>query len=245
MTHRFFVPQNQIYRSTINISGGDVDHIRRVLRLKVGDEIDVLDGTGRVYATEIKAIRADKVICEAISSRGAKSEPTIKVILMQSIPREAKMDIIIQKCTELGADKIIPVITERTIIKLDDQKKATRLSRWQRIAKEAAEQSARGIIPKIDEIKTFDEALQLSQNFDLCLIPWEMEEKTTLKEILGQNKEAKSILIAIGPEGGFSKAEVELAVKAGFKPVSLGKRILRTETAGIAVLAMINYEFEM
>jgi 16S rRNA (uracil1498-N3)-methyltransferase len=245
VTHRFFVPQNQVSGTTISITGGDVDHIRRVLRLKEGDEIDVLDGTGRVYAAKIREIKGKEVICEVITSRSAKSEPETKVTLIQSIPREQKMDILIQKCTELGVDRIIPAMSERTIIKLDEKKKASRISRWGRIAKEAAEQSARGMIPRIDEVQSLDEALKSSKDFDLCLIPWEMEEKATLKEVLRENHGAKSVLIAIGPEGGFSKAEVDLAINAGFKPVSLGKRILRTETAGIAVLAMVNYEFEM
>ena len=243
MTHRFFVPSNQVSKSGASITGDDVNHIRLVLRMKPGDEILVLDGTGRTYACSIKTIKEDKVNCKIISSRSAKSEPETKITLIQSIPRESKMDFIMQKCTELGVSRIIPTITERTIIKLNEEKKEKRHNRWQKIIKEAAEQAGRGIIPKIDEILRFDEALRFSKDHELCVIPWEMEEKTSLKQVLDQAP--KNILIAIGPEGGFSKTEVEKAVRAGFKPVSLGKRILRTETAGIAVLSMISYALEM
>lgn len=245
MTHRFFVPQHQISRSTITIIGSDAHQLRNVLRLPAGSEIAVMDGTGRVYTAKITAIEKDKVLCEQISSISPKSLPKIEVTLLQSIPRESKMDLIIQKSTELGVSRIIPAISERTIIKLGDEKKEKRLLRWERIAKEAAEQSVRELIPKIDEVRNFGEAIKEAGDHDISLIPWEMEEETTIKDILKKNKKARTILIAIGPEGGFSKEEIDIAKKAGLKPVSLGKRILRTETAGIAVLAMINYEFEI
>jgi 16S rRNA (uracil1498-N3)-methyltransferase len=245
LTNRFFVPSEQIRGSKITICGSDARQIRLVLRLAEGKDVEILDGSGRVYAAKIKSLANDKVVCEAISSRAAKSEPEVETTLIQGVPRESRMDFVIQKCTELGIKRFIPAMSERTIVRLDERKKSARASRWQKIAKEAAEQSGRGIIPRIEEIKTFDDAINDSRNYDLCIIPWEMEEKISLKAILQKNKNAKSVLIAIGPEGGFSKEEVEKAKTAGFISVSLGKRILRTETAGIAVLSMINYEREM
>jgi len=244
MTHRFFVPQHQISRTEVTITGGDAYQIKNVLRLLPGDEIEVLDGTGKVYTARINSVAKEEVLCDQITSMSMASEPKIKITLLQSIPRESKMDLIIQKCTELGVARIIPAISERTIVKLEG-KTEKRLERWEKIAKEAAEQSARGVIPTIDRAIQFKDAVKEAENHDLSLIPWEMEEKTSLKEVLKKNKKAKTILIAIGPEGGFSKGEIEIAKKAGLKPVSLGKRILRTETAGMAVLSMLNYEFEM
>ena len=232
--HRFFVPHHQISGSEVTIEGADADQIKNVLRLKPGEEIEVLDGAGKVYAANIKEVRKDRITCSIASSMSVKNEPKVKIAIIQSIPRESKMDFIIQKCTELGVDKIIPCVSERTIIKLDDDRKDKRLVRWQRIAKEAAEQSSRGMIPTIEEVKRFKDALKESENYDLSIIPWELEEEVSIKDLLKKNKNAKSILIAIGPEGGFSKEEVELAKKSGFKPASLGKRILRTETAPVA-----------
>jgi 16S rRNA (uracil1498-N3)-methyltransferase len=245
MTHRFFVPSHQISGPRVTIMGSDAKQIKNVLKLKEGDMLEVLDGSSKVFAVKINSVKSDEVLCFVTSSRSMKTEPAVKITLIQSIAREAKMDMVIQKCTELGVTKIVPVVSERTIIKLDQEKKDKRLSRWQRIAKEAAEQSSRAVVPGIEEIKDFAEALGQEKGTDLKLIPWEMEEKTSIKTVLKENKKVKSLSLAIGPEGGFSSKEVKEAKAAGFIPVSLGKRILRTETAGIAVLSMINYEFEM
>lgn len=245
MVHRFFVPKEQISNTDISIIGSDASQIKNVLKLEPGEEIDILDGSGRIYASKIKTIGQGKVICEIVSSRAAKSEPKIKTTLIQSIPREAKMDFIIQKSTELGVADIIPVSSERTIVKLDDKKREVRLERWQRITKEAAEQSGRGIVPRISPLKELIAALKEANDLDLKLIPWEMEENTSIKDLFEIEKNPKGITIAIGPEGGFSANEVKAAIKYGFTPVTLGKRILRAETAGIAVLSMVNYEFEL
>ena len=242
---RFFVSEDQIKKDHVTIWGSDANHIKNVLRLKVGDPIDILDSTSRVYAAKIAKESKEEIKCEIISVRSIKSEPAIKVTVAQSLPKGQKMDLIVQKCTELGVHKIIPFLSERTVIKPGEEKKRERALRWQRIAKSAAEQSGRGIIPYLEEIKTFEELLDYPKQYELSLIPWEMEEKKTLKEILKKNKKIKSILITIGPEGGFSKKEIEAAIKAGFIPITLGKRILRTETASLAILSMIAYEFEL
>ena len=242
--HRFFIPSDNIRQNKATITGSDVNHIRNVLRLNAGDGIELLDGTGNIYAAKIEKFEKDKVICEVASYRESKSEPRVQVTVIQSLPKGPKIDLIVQKLTEIGVHKIIPAISERSIPKLSEEKQEKKVLRWQRIAKEASEQSARGIVPHVAEIKSFEKALEETKNSELKLIPWEMEDKRTLKEILKKNKKAKSIIIAIGPEGGFSKAEIEKAEKAGFIPVSLGRRILRTETAGIVALAEILYEFE-
>ena len=155
------------------------------------------------------------------------------------------MELIIQKTTELGIHKIIPLISERSQVKLEPDRTKDKLIRWQKIAKEAAEQSGRLVVPEISPIQTFENALKMAQNYQLALIPWEEEKEKNLKSILKSNKTIKNILLLIGPEGGFSQSEVAQAEKAGFTPTSLGRRILRTETAGLAALAMIQYEYEL
>lgn len=241
---RFFVSEDQIKKDHVTITGSDANHIQNVLRLKVGDAIDILNSTSKIYAAKIVKESKEEIKCEIVSVRSIKSEPAIKVTIAQSLPKGHKMDLIVQKCTELGVHKIIPFLSERTVIKLGKEKKRERALRWQRIAKSSAEQSGRGIIPHIEEIKTFEELLDYPKQYDLSLIPWEMEEKKTLKETLKGNKKIKSIAIAIGPEGGFSRDEIEKAKKTGFIPITLGRRILRTETAPLVILSMISYEFE-
>ncbi|MDD5383148.1 MAG: 16S rRNA (uracil(1498)-N(3))-methyltransferase [Candidatus Margulisbacteria bacterium] len=232
---RFFVAQEQIPV----ITGADVHHIRDVLRLKIGDKLELSDGAGKIYEARISQIKKTEIICGIIASHQAESEPLAKVTLAQALPKGQKMDFVIEKGVELGVDRIIPVVTERTI------GKKAKLDRWRKLAKEAAEQSGRAIIPEISPPASFDEVLKMQPDFDLALIPWELEKDNSLKEILSSSKAQNTnykILILIGPEGGFSHQEIDQAKAAGFQSVSLGKRILRTETAGLAALAAIIYE---
>ena len=165
--------------------------------------------------------------------------------IAQGLPKNPKMELIIQKATELGASKIIPVATERSIVKISKEKAAGKIDRWQKIAKEAAEQSGRSNIPLIDGITDFDDILNSRDEYDKCVMLWELEKEITLKSFLKRNQKIKSLLVMIGPEGGFSRKETERAKEKGFITVSIGNRILRTETASLAVLSMIDYEFEM
>ena len=232
--HRFFVPKEQLP----NIIGTDAHQIKNVLRMQINDEIELLDGTGTKYSAKIKEIKKDMIICEILDQTENSFVSKINITIAQCLPKNKKMELIIQKCTELGASNIIPVASERSISKAD------KLERWQKIAKEAAEQSNRSTIPTIHSLTTFKNILSLSSNYDLALIPWELEDKVTLRSCL-RNKIPRSIIILIGPEGGFTKQEVETAKQAGFISISLGKNILRTETASLAILSMINYEFEL
>lgn len=228
--HRFFVTQDQIPV----ISGSDVHHIKDVLRMKAGDPLELLDGTGQIYSAKISEIKKDKIMCEVISSQVEEKALKLKVTLAQCLPKAKKMDLIIQKCTELGVYKIIPVLSERSISKAEKQE------RWKKIAKEAAEQSGRSTIPEIAPLTGFENVLKIKEKFDLALIPWELEKENSLKNALTTHQ-PNNLLILIGPEGGFSRSEIGLARSAGFIPVSLGPAILRTETAAMAMLAMINY----
>lgn len=244
--HRFFVPKDQVPV----ITGSDVHHIKDVLRMKVGDQLELLDGTGEIYKSKIVEMKKDKIICEILEHRAQNSELRTQVAIAQGLPKAKKMDFIIQKCAELGANKIIPMLTERSVAKSE------KLDRWRKIAKEAAEQSGRAIIPEILPLIKFEEVLKMKNQFDLALISWELEKGKSLKSVLrnfpitqSPNSQipippSPNLLILIGPEGGFSSQEIKLAKKAGFISVSLGKRILRSETAGLAVLAAIMYELE-
>ncbi len=241
--HRFFVPSEQISDNNITITGSDVNHIKNVLRMKVGDKIEVFDSSGSEYKAIIKEINTERVLCRIAESRQQKAERRINVTLAQCLPKAKKMDFIIQKATELGVDSIIPVISERSIPKIED-KADKKISHWQKTAKEAAEQSGRTDIPGIKPLIKFEDLIKTVKNYSIALLPWEGEKNTTLKKSLNSIllPPLPQILILIGPEGGFSQEEVDLAKKAGFQSMTLGKRILRTETAGIVMLAQLSYE---
>lgn len=232
--HRFFIPQEQIPI----ITGSDAHQIKDVLRMNSGDELELLDGSGKIYTVKISEISKDKIICKIISERSEDKAQKVSVTIAQCLPKAKKMDLIIQKCTELSVNKIIPTLSERSIAK------GNKLDRWKKIAKEAAEQSGRSTIPEIFPLTKFEDVLKLKKDYDLALIPWELEKETSLKKILTTDP-FNRLLITIGPEGGFSKEEVDQAIAAGFKPITLGKNILRTETAGMSILSMINYQYNL
>lgn len=236
MKHRFFVPKEQIP----TITGPDVHHVRDVLRMKAGDELELLDGTGKVYLSKIVKIEKEKIVCAIVDSSRSKVESRIKVTLAQALPKSSKMDFIVEKCTELGVDRVIPMSGERTVAK------SARIDRWQKIARSSAEQSRRTTIPEISPLTSFEDVLKIKKQFDLALILWEEEIETTLKQTLKPHlmNGYPDILVLVGPEGGFSQKEIDLAKEAGIVPVSLGRRILRTETAGMAVLSILMYELE-
>ncbi len=236
---RFFIQADTISGSEISITGSDHNHIKNVLRKDVGDKIVCFDSTGTEYETRIASIEKGSLTLNIINSHKKDVEPKIKITLAQSLPKSSKMDDIIQKSTELGVFEIIPVITERSIAKADKNE------RWNKIAKESAEQSGRVHVPEVKAAIKLEHLLDSCGGYDLKLLPWECENSRSLRAELANNKNISSILVLIGPEGGFSPAEAEKASAKGFKSVSLGKRILRTQTAGPATLAMILYEMEM
>jgi RNA methyltransferase, RsmE family len=241
--HRFFVDRDAIHEDNLTICGEDVKHIYKVLRLRAGDPISVSDGDGFDFLCKIDTIDKDSVLCSIIDKHWNASEPPVKVDLYQGIPKSAKMDIIVQKCVELGVNSVTPVDTERVVVDTDNLKGiSNRTARWQRISEEAAKQSCRGAIPIISDPVTFSNVLDRISNYDLMLMPYENERNTGLKQVLRGKNNINSIAVLIGPEGGFSEAEVEIALSKGIVPVTLGPRILRTETAGFACLSLIMYE---
>ena len=233
---KFFTKPDYIDGSELKIVGEDVSHISKVLRMSAGDNIIVCDGEGNDYDAVIKSISKTEVVAEITGKYVCDAEPCVDVTLYQALPKQGKMEYIIQKNTELGINKIVPVYTKRCVVKPSDK-----TERWSKVAESAAKQCGRGIIPQVMPVITFEEAVKQMQEYDLALMPYECEEDNGLKKVL-QSSEYKSVSIFIGPEGGFDLKEVEYAINSGVKTVTLGKRILRTETAASAVLPIIMYE---
>lgn len=227
----------------INITGNDVNHIKNVLRMKITDEL-IACCNGIDYYCGIKKIEGYMIWLTILNIEKSGSEPPVKLFIYQGLPKKDKLELIIQKSVELGAYEIIPVMMKRTIVKLEDKKKEeVKQKRWQLISENAAKQSGRGIIPKINSIMSFDEAIEHAGMHDMVLIPYELAdnmEKT--RDVVRTAVKMKSIGIFIGPEGGYDNEEIDKALKKGFYPVTLGKRILRTETAALVMLAYINFE---
>ena len=225
----------------ITVSGEDVRHIATVLRMKTGDELLLCDGMGTEYQTKIVQVGRAEIKAE-IMSRSTREIRYPLITLGQGLPKSGKMDWIVQKSAELGVATIVPLVTERTIVKIRDEEK--RVSRWQKIAREAAMQSNRPDIPQVGHIRSFSDFLQTlsPEPRTLFLLPWE-EGTEPMKSVLRQIPGIQNIIVLIGPEGGFSAQEAEVAKERGFHLVSLGPNILRTETAAVSVLSMIGYEF--
>lgn len=238
---KFFVTKEQV-KEHIEIVGEDAKHIKTVLRKKEGEELIVCDGEGVDYVCSISCFEENKIIADIIDKQLCQAEPPIKITLFQGLPKADKMELIIQKCVELGIDTIVPVETERSIVKLN-KKEYKKIERWQKIAEAAAKQSGRGKIPQIGNVLTFEQALQYSKKLDKSIIPYEKEQKRNLKEFI-KKFQGKSIGVFIGAEGGFSEQEIKKAIEHNVQPITLGKRILRTETAGMITVAILIYEIE-
>ena len=246
--YQFFVETNQIdiNNKSVIITGTDVNHIKNVLRMKIGEEIAVSNGQdGKEYRCGIAALEEDCVRCELRFIKEDGVELPSKIYLFQGLPKADKMELVIQKAVELGVYQVIPVAAKRCVVKLDDKKAKSKIARWQGIAEAAAKQSKRGIIPQVADVMTFPQAVQMASSMGVKLIPYELAEgMNKTKEIIGNLKAGQDIAIFIGPEGGFDEKEVELALNNGIEPITLGKRILRTETAGFTVLSWIMYQLE-
>ena len=250
--YHFFVEPSQIYDKRVIITGDDVNHIKNVIRLRVGDEISVSNGVdGRDYRCGIEEITDTKVVCILRFIKEDGVELPSRVYLFQGLPKGDKMEFIIQKMVELGVYEIIPVAMKRCVVKLDEKKARTKTARWQGIAEAAAKQSRRGVVPVVREVMGYQEALEYAQNMDVKLVPYEMENTLDgaagmagTRQIINRLQPDQSIAVFIGPEGGFEESEIQAAISCGMKPITLGRRILRTETAGMTVMAWIMYQLE-
>lgn len=243
--HRFFVDNCNGLSDNIIITGSDVNHIKNVLRIRVGESILVSDGNGMDYQCIISDIGDDSVTAKISDVFRNSAELPVKITLFQGMPKSDKLELIIQKAVELGVYEIVPVITKRTVVKIDDKKASKKLERFNSIAQAAGKQSGRGIIPQVKDFMTFKQAIEYAKALDMNIIPYEEAEglkysRNVIKEIKGK----KSLGIFIGPEGGFAKEEVDMAIAMGAKCITLGNRILRTETAGLATLSIIMFEID-
>lgn len=246
--NRFFFNKKSLVHGEVHIEGEDVSHITRVLRLGEGDRVLLCDGEGQDYLGEITGLDKNLVKLKVLEKSPSKAEPLREFTLFQGIPKGDKMDLIIQKCVEMGIHKIVPVAMARSVPKIGtDKDGAKKVERWQRIALEAAKQSGRGRIPEVTMPISFKKVTEVAKDMELKLIPYEKEDGRSLKRVLTEFREKDEhrgfgVGILIGPEGGIDEGELNLAIQAGFSPVTLGKRILRTETAGFVALACAMYE---
>lgn len=250
-----FADLSEMVDETLSIGGSDYNHIRNVLRMNPGDELVVRDAEGEnegEYHFGIEAFSDSQVICRLRFVKRADVELPVKVILFQGIPKGDKMDFIVQKTVEMGVSEIVPMETRRSIVKLKGVKRVKRNDRWQAIAESAAKQSRRAYIPKVHEILSMEVALRYaSEEADVLLVPYEMMadsdpmQENGTRALLEALSPGQTVAVFIGPEGGFEESEINEALESGAKAVSLGRRILRTETAGIACLSFLIYRFEL
>lgn len=244
--YQFFVEPSRIQGTRVVITGNDVNHIKNVLRMQPGEEIAVSNGEdGKEYRCGIEELYEDEIICTLRFVKEDGVELPSKIYLFQGLPKADKMELIVQKAVELGIYEIIPVSTKRAVVKLDEKKAKSKIARWQTISEAAAKQSKRRIVPQIHTVMSFKEAVAYAKDMQIKLIPYELAdgmEKT--REIIGSLKPGEDIAIFIGPEGGFEENEIQTALDNGIEPITLGKRILRTETAGFTILSWIMYQLE-
>lgn len=242
--NRFFVQPENISDSHIVIDNKeDVNHITKVLRLCINNIIIVCDGFRNDYEVVIEEIDKSFVKAKIIKQYENKNEPDIDVVLFQGLPKSSKMELIIQKAVELGVNRVVPVITERTVVRLEDKKTINKkVERWQKVSSEACKQCRRGIIPQISHPLKYEQAIEEAKSLQTVLFPYENEHSNALKGILRCEEKIKSVGIFIGPEGGFDNQEIDIALRNNFDVITLGPRILRTETAGLAVISVIMYE---
>ena len=246
---QFFVDKSQIHESEglAYITGADVNHISHVLRMKPGEQFYVTDGERQgKYLCALKSVSAEQVVCDIVQNITDTTELPCEIVLYQGLPKADKMELIIQKAVELGASRIVPVETKRSVVKLDVKKAQVKISRWQGIAEAAAKQSKRDVIPVIGELVTLKEALKEAADFEVSMMPYENAEGMAFtRKLLEGIQPGQRVAIFVGPEGGFDESEVEAALSMGTKPMTLGRRILRTETAGLAILSMLVYVLEV
>ena len=244
--YQFFVEPSQIQGNRVVITGNDVNHIKNVLRMQPGEEIAVSNGEdGKEYRCGIENLYEDEIICSLRFVKEDGVELPSKIYLFQGLPKADKMELIVQKAVELGVYEIVPVATKRAVVKLDEKKAKSKIARWQTISEAAAKQSKRRIVPEIHSVMSFKEAVKYAKDMQVKVIPYELAEgMEKTRELIENIKPGQEIAIFIGPEGGFDEGEIQAALEQGIEPITLGKRILRTETAGFTVLSWIMYRLE-
>ena len=242
---RFFVDDSQVNGKELMITGGDVNHIKNVLRMKPLDEVEAVLPDGRIATCSLRELSDDEIIADVLFVEESGVELMNKITLYMGLPKFDKMELVIQKAVELGAYRIVPVSMKRTVVKFDAKKAKAKVARWQAIAEAAAKQSKRAVVPEVGEVVSFKEALLEAQGLDHILVPYECaEDIKRTREIISGIGGGESVAVFIGPEGGIDEKEIEAAACAGAKMITLGRRILRTETAAISTLAILMFMFE-
>lgn len=243
--YHFFVEPEQISEKEIQITGNDVNHIRSVLRMKPGEEILISSRAGGDYHCAVEEIGQDEVRTSIMWKEALGRELSCPIVLFQGLPKGDKMEMVIQKNVELGVHAIVPVSMKRCVVKLDEKKAQAKQKRWQQISESAAKQAKRGIVPEILPVMSFAQALDYAKDFEQKLLPYECAEGIEgTRRILSGIQPGQKVAVFIGPEGGFDEKEVEAAKDAGFQVLTLGRRILRTETAGMMLLSVLGYLLE-
>lgn len=242
--YKFFVKIDNIINDNIFIEGEDYQHATKVLRLKTGDKIQICDGEKNEYICLIQEINKKQIKCEIIEHFINNNESNLNITLFQGLPKAQKMELIIQKGVEIGIKEFQPILTERVVVKTEGRDLKNKLDRWNRISYEAAKQSNRGIVPRVNDILDFEEAINKLNEFDVVFVPYEKEKNKGFKKTLKEINDVKSVAIIIGPEGGFSEQEIDIFIKNNYIPITLGPRILRTETAGLVAASIILYELD-
>lgn len=241
----FFVTPSQVGETDIYIEGSDVNHMKNVLRMRYGEELTVSDGDNLKYRCAVERYEEGRAVLKILERMQSDTELSSRIYLFQGLPKQDKMELIIQKAVELGVYRIIPVSTSRCVVKLDEKKAVKKAERWRQIAVSAAKQAGRGYIPEVVPVIAYQEALAQAKKLDVILIPYELERgMRETRKIIEAIKPGQSIAVFIGPEGGFEKEEVEQALGCGARAVTLGRRILRTETAGLTVLSVLMFHLE-
>jgi 16S rRNA (uracil1498-N3)-methyltransferase len=239
---RFYVPHLKVEDGILKVKGDEVRHIRKVLRLRAGDALSIFDGSGKEYEGTIVEEGSASVSIRVQTILPSKRESDLEIIFAQSLLKGEKMDYLIQKATELGVKRIVPFISSRSIPSLEKTKRIERHRRWEKIAIGASKQCGRGVVPKIDPLQEYPQILQSVPEDTLRLILWE-EGGKRLKEVLKKLERKTAVFFLVGPEGGLTKEEVEEAKRVNFVPVTLGERVLRSETAGLCLLSVFQYEW--
>lgn len=244
--HQFFVNPEQIQGKKVVILGKDVNHIKNVLRMKIGEEVAISNGIDeKEYRCSVADLEEEQILLDLLFIKEENLELPSQIYLFQGLPKSDKMEFIIQKAVELGVYEIIPVSTKRSVVKLDDKKAKGKVVRWQQIAEAAAKQSKRKVIPLVRDVCSMNQAVEYALTMDVKLIPYELAENISqTKKYIEAVKPQQSVAVFIGPEGGFAESEIQLAINSHICPITLGKRILRTETAGMTVLAILMYHLE-
>lgn len=243
--YHFFAEHENIFETYINITGSDINHIKNVLRLKEGDMLLISSGDNMDYTCRIAKLDSESIRADIVSADAKGRELPAKIYLFQGLPKSDKMELIIQKAVELGVYEVIPVMMKRSVVRLGEKKAQSKQERWNAISVSAAKQSKRSIIPKVADVMTFKEALEYAGQIDHLLLPYECADgMAKTKAVINGLQEGKSVGVFIGPEGGFDRDELDMALEHGCEIITLGKRILRTETAGLMLLSVLMYHFE-